>query len=365
MPSIPQSLLWISLVVLWLFVLVPMLVNRREAVRRTSDVALATRVLNSGTAARLIKRGRPAAGHRSDPDWRPTENEYDDADDLDEDDEDAVDDDAPGSRAAVVSMTAGSVEQPEPDYLDVEVVDEDCEALPAGDGASVANPSCAADEQAEPMVEVEDESAYYDDTDAELAVADSDEEEILEDPEDQDADQDGNADQYEYVDDTSGIAAAEEPPTAVTPRVSRRHRCDSNTAAAVSARKYAFRKRMLMTMALMLVVSAAAAFLLVPGAWWCCVGTAGLTALYLGYLRRQTRIEERVRRRRMQRMARSRLGVENTSDREFEVVPSRLRRPGAVVLEIDDADPIFDHLDYAPYARDYRWERDLPRAAGQ
>ena len=28
--------------------------------------------------------------------------------------------------------------------------------------------------------------------------------------------------------------------------------------------------------------------------------------------------------------------MENTYDREFDVVPSRLRRPGAVVLEIDD-----------------------------
>ena len=50
MPSIPQSLLWISLVVLWLFVLVPMLISKRDTVRRTSDVALATRVLNTGTA---------------------------------------------------------------------------------------------------------------------------------------------------------------------------------------------------------------------------------------------------------------------------------------------------------------------------
>ena len=39
MPSVPQSLLWISLVVLWLFVLVPMLISKRDTVRRTSDVA--------------------------------------------------------------------------------------------------------------------------------------------------------------------------------------------------------------------------------------------------------------------------------------------------------------------------------------
>src|SRR6201993_4738290 len=86
MPSVPQSLLWISLVVLWLFVLVPMLISKRDAVRRTSDVALATRVLNSAAAARLIKRGGPAAGHRSDPDWQPEEDEYDhDLEDIDAD----------------------------------------------------------------------------------------------------------------------------------------------------------------------------------------------------------------------------------------------------------------------------------------
>ena len=59
MPSVPQSLLWISLVVLWLFVLVPMLISKRDAVRRTSDVALATRVLNGGLAARKRKKGGP------------------------------------------------------------------------------------------------------------------------------------------------------------------------------------------------------------------------------------------------------------------------------------------------------------------
>jgi hypothetical protein len=99
-----------------------------------------------------------------------------------------------------------------------------------------------------------------------------------------------------------------------------------------------------------------------PVLWWPFGVLAGVTLFYLGYLRRQTRIEERLRRRRMQRMARSRYGVENTQDSEFNVTPSRLRRPGSVVLEIDDEDPIFEHLDYAPAA--YH-EYDLPRAAGQ
>src|SRR5262245_7325783 len=103
MPSIPQSLLWISLVVLWLFVLVPMLISKREAVRRTSDVALATRVLNSTHKARLLKRTAPAAGHASDPDWQPS------ADDLDDD----LDDEEDEERPAEVVMRAVEAESDE------------------------------------------------------------------------------------------------------------------------------------------------------------------------------------------------------------------------------------------------------------
>ena len=274
MPSIPQSLLWISLVVLWLFVLVPMLVSKRDAVRRTSDVALATRVLNSGAAGRLLKRGGPAAGHRSNPDWQPDQDEYDD---LDSDETEEM----PLSRGPAVTVAAAvSVEetQPEdlPEDLDVEVDDADSAALPA------------ADEQPEPVAEIETED---EDTDAEFETEDADDEgEAVEDEDD---------DQYEYVDDTSGIPVAEEPPATVTHAFARRHRYDENTAAAVSARKYAFRRKVLLVMALTLIGSAATAFLLTPTAWWFCGSAAAVTVLYLGYLRRQTRIEERVQRRRM------------------------------------------------------------------
>ncbi|MGK2870022.1 MAG: gephyrin-like molybdotransferase receptor GlpR, partial [Mycobacterium sp.] len=122
MPSIPQSLLWISLVVLWLFVLVPMLVSKRDNVRRTSDVALATRVLNSGRNARL-RRPRASAGHNSDPHWQPA-GEYDAeiADDLDDAEHNEADE--PSRRRAVV-LAAAVEEAAESPYLDVDVVDED------------------------------------------------------------------------------------------------------------------------------------------------------------------------------------------------------------------------------------------------
>lgn len=308
MPSIPQSLLWVSLVVLWLFVLVPMLVSKRDAVRRTSDVALATRVLNSAAGARLLRRSGPAAGHRSDPDWQPQDS--DDVDDEDDGDESAS-------------------TRPDSDDVDAVACDE---------AESVDEEPIAAADPGSNEAELDD--AYSDEPDADGPEED--------------------AAPYEYVEDTSGIEVAADPPTAATP-VAARYRYDSKTAAAVSARKYRFRKRMLMTMALSMLASAMVAYLATPSAWWVCGGVGGLTLMYLAYLRRQTRIEQRLRRRRMQRMARSRLGVENTHDRELDLVPARLRRPGAVVLEIDDEDPIFEHLEYAPFAPHY----DLPRAAGQ
>ena len=341
MPSIPQSLLWISLVVLWLFVLVPMLISKRDAVRRTSDVALATRVLNGGVASRLLKRGGPAAGHRSDPHWKPDEGAAEDQDQYHDTHEGEREDDTDDLQAArPVVMQVAAPEITEPDYLDVDVV-EDSEALPVGASAE------ASDSGAEGV----DEDVVVDETES-----------------DAEADQD---DRYEYVEDSSGLEPEEDADEDedsrefVAPGRSRRRRFDTKTAAEVSARKYTFRKRVLMLMAVFLVGSATTAFEVSRTAWWVCGSATAMTLLYLAYLRRQTRIEEKMRRRRLQRMARARLGVENAYDREYDLVPSRLRRPGAVVLEIDDEDPIFEHLENAMPMRTFGWPRDLPRAVGE
>ncbi|KZS62554.1 gephyrin-like molybdotransferase receptor GlpR [Mycobacterium ostraviense] len=381
MPSIPQSLLWISLVVLWLFVLVPMLVSKRDAVRRTSDVALATRVLNGGASARLLKRTGPAAGHRSDPHWKPeedwgTEPVGQAEDDVDQDTapvhdvakETEVADDASGPGAVVMKVGAAraarETEVDSPDYLDVEVVEENAGALPVGASARMAEPTALAVDGGSAA----DEPAGADDAADESELDTAELFAVRADDRERAARAD---DEYEYVEDSSGLEPAEDPqddhdaPASFTPGASRRRRFDTKTAAAVSARKYVFRKRMLMTMALVLVGSAVAAFEVTPLAWWLCGTATAVTVLYLAYLRRQTRIEEKVRRRRMHRMARARVGVENTHDRDYDVVPSRLRRPGAVVLEIDDEDPIFEHLDGAVPMRHYGWSRDLPRAVGQ
>ena len=347
MPSIPQSLLWISLVVLWLFVLVPMLISKRDAVRRTSDVALATRVLNSGRNARLLRRHGPAAGHASDPDWRPSEDDLDD--DLD---------DEPVGRSVVRAAVVEHEENDEPDYLDVDVVGEDSGALPVGKSSTAQ--ASESDELPLDFGESTDQEA--DDETADEPAAD---ESVADEPvvAEAEPEPEPEADEYEYVDDSSGLEAPSDADLQMADSLSaaRRRRYESKTAAAVSERKYKFRKRMLTAMAVLLVGLTVAAFTVSPGLWWACGAVGAVTLIYLAYLRRQTRIEERLRRRRAQRIARSRLGVENTHDREFDVVPSRLRRPGSVVLEIDEEDPAFEHLDYVPFARHF----DLPRAAGE
>ena len=135
MPSIPQSLLWISLVVLWLFVLVPMLISKRDAVRRTSDVALATRVLNGGArpgcssaAVRpqviaVTPTGSPRKSRiRRRPPGRRRRDER-------------------RGRGRPADARRGHRLSPplsprsRPDYLDVDVVDPDSAALPVGASA--------------------------------------------------------------------------------------------------------------------------------------------------------------------------------------------------------------------------------------
>ncbi len=393
MPSIPQSLLWISLVVLWLFVLVPMLINKRETIRRTSDVALATRVLGSDAKARLVRRRGPATGHRHDPDWQRDGDPTDDHDEVEDYDEAVraarVGVGAPATSVMVVAMSGRSalVEEDltEPVYLDVDVVDESSGALPVGsDGQETLfsmEPQVLDESGARAFVgpEASTESACPEETVGEF--------DPIAEPAVRDDPRGGLDDEYDYIDDTSGLeieaiadgawAPADErvdgpggvtgePPTSASRPGNRQRRLETTTAAAVSARKYRFRTRVLITMSAIMVASAVVSFTLNGAFWWVGGATATVTVLYLAYLRRQTRIEAQVRRRRQQRMARAR-PVERDPEwhvdyeAEAEEFPTRLRRPGAAVLDIDDEDPVFEHLDEVAYSRRY----DLPRAAGQ
>jgi hypothetical protein len=137
-------------------------------------------------------------------------------------------------------------------------------------------------------------------------------------------------------------------------------------AAALTARaKYAARQRVVVAMLLLAVISAVVAAVASPMTWWTHgVIDVGL-ASYLAYLRRQVRIEEEIRQRRLARMAQARRTRQaehtaeydgtnydgpdyNQPERHEPVVrtpPPRIAHPNAVVVDIDDEDPAFDELE--------------------
>jgi hypothetical protein len=145
------------------------------------------------------------------------------------------------------------------------------------------------------------------------------------------------------------------------PQRSGRGGYDPQADAVSRMARFAFRRRLVLGLLVGAVLTAILAAVAFTSLWTVhALLDLGLVG-YLVYLRSQVRIEEDVRARRMARMGRARLGVDSKVDEAFGEVPQRLRRPGAIVLEIDDEDPAFDELDDLQF--DY--QMDLPRASGQ
>ncbi|MFJ7212207.1 gephyrin-like molybdotransferase receptor GlpR [Amycolatopsis sp. NPDC098790] len=155
-------------------------------------------------------------------------------------------------------------------------------------------------------------------------------------------------------------------------------------AAEIAARaKYSFRQRVVVILLVIAVATAGIAGFLVPLVWWGHALADVVLVGYLVYLRRQVRIEEEIRQRRLARFNSTRSPrrpsppasedsyaaveepVEDVEDVDVvepvrrEVVErrpsptSRVRR-SAVVVDLDDEDPAFEELDEpgtGPYRR--------------
>ncbi|HEX5116062.1 MAG TPA: gephyrin-like molybdotransferase receptor GlpR [Pseudonocardiaceae bacterium] len=152
-------------------------------------------------------------------------------------------------------------------------------------------------------------------------------------------------------------------------------------AAAMSARaRYTFRQRIVVLTLLAAVVSALLAVMVSPLLWWVHAVVDIALVSYLGYLRRQVRIEEEIRDRRAARLAaqprpahrpvaRPEHDAHGPADEDLldedvvepepePVLPQRqpLTRhvhPGTVVVDTDDEDPVFAELE-EPGALPYR-----------
>lgn len=118
---------------------------------------------------------------------------------------------------------------------------------------------------------------------------------------------------------------------------------DPEADEAASTDRYQRRQRTLLGLAVAVVATVALG--IIVGGWgWLPAAVVGvLSVVYLVALRTQVRQEQALRHRRVRQLRRARLGVRNAADEELSI-PRSLRRPGAVVLEVDDDSPDFDHL---------------------
>lgn len=460
-----SSLLLVLIVVVWLFVLAPLVVNTRQPIRRTSEALGRTRLLHQGGESVATRRRRPTLSERDvrtpdeevDESLETVDAEFDDARDADRDsgrradrardlDDDILIDDLDDARADVPAVVEGDVVyELEPgasgartaESLDDEAVaddpgdsgsdyeadsdsaadslDDDGRVAAAADSDSGADADSDADSDAVTKAETDaeradgtaerrsvadahaadvraylspedflvvddatavtadsgtgaDATADSDDADAAATsdgaakAADRDEAALIDDDEAR-GDSDGTtADSVERAGDADDFDdTLTDDDLAFAERRRGRGGFDPVSDARYSETRFARRRRSVGVLAAFIVAGVILGALVGGWTWWVPLAGAGLMVLYLVYLRRTVIAENELRARRIRRMKMARLGVRNSEDEELGV-PERLRRPGAVVVELDDEDPDFADLPYATYEFP---EEDIRRAAGQ
>ncbi|MGW0038143.1 divisome protein SepX/GlpR [Gordonia sp. NPDC003376] len=450
----PNSVLWVCLVAVWLFVLVPMVIKGRPQVKKSTDVARATRLLHrGGTRTRSVRR-RAAGSHPHDPEWKSqrrtttrtagatavideADTERDAADtDLDATDLDVETGEKVTEKATAVSEATDGVEDTATDAADSDAADSDTEVLTGvvEDGADAADSdedvrvtvthveidvvevevdvigtvSAAGVEELTEYAEYEDdlaEDAEYDDDldddeydeyedseyeDSEYAEydddvddADAEYDDDLEDDAEYDDDLEDDAeyvddldDEYDEYEDAEPVkpdtkkAEAEAEPAAAKSEKTTRRRSPYSPEAGADRLRYKERQRVSIGLIALVIVAVVAGAVLGTFGWIATGVTVLMLVGYLFYLRRTVKAEQQIR---AQRAARARRAARAEAERlarqervpEFAATPPppRLRRPGgAVVLEIDDEDPVFDHLPPFQRRRVMREDPDFRQA---
>ncbi|MBF6426077.1 hypothetical protein IU440_15435 [Nocardia cyriacigeorgica] len=383
----PNSILWIGLVVLWVFVLFPILADRHPRIRQTTDTALATRVLHRGGSKRRTRSG-PAAGHDSDPDWRPRRVQRkrphsDDAEDrmttsadepvteADEEQNTPGDDTATGTaRTVATTATRRAVAETELDEADA------AEAADIDDNDS----DVPGDAEADSRADLDDHDEHDENDRDAYDERDDHTDRDVQDAEDSERDP---------------VAARIPPARAALPAVAepdhdihgeepdfvptRRGRggFDPEADAIARAARYTFRQRAVLGLLLGTILCGALAVAIAPTFWWGCGLAAGVLVTYLAYLRKQVRMEEEIRRRRSARLSRTQRPEQERAEqaapaprRGMDRDTARALRRRSDLLETDDEDPAFEHLEAfdATAARAVRNRAaggDMRRAAGQ
>lgn len=358
----------VLIIVVWLFVLAPLLLRGQKPIRKAGEAFDEPRVIHEGGSGELRSRRRPRvtpADVRTTRDDR--EEDYELVDDEDILIDDRRDDDAerPGGIGGVFGRASARFRSREEEPAQDHVVDGDLihelEPVPAAaddvvtaevDPAPATGRAELGVVYAEDLEDDLDAESHYHYSDAYTGPAD------LLDPR---APIDGAENVEEVVED-----APQHPETGSTAAGAREHRgsgvdltdeelefaqrrrgrggWDPEADQNQSTTRYQRRQRTLLSLGAIVALTVIAGLIFGGFSWLLPVLAVAVTGVYLFALRSQVRDEQALRARRIRQLRRARLGVRQSTESE-RPVPRQLRRPGAVVLEVDDESPDFEHLE--------------------
>lgn len=360
----------VLIIVVWLFVLAPLLLRGQKPIRKAGEAFDEPRVIHEGGSGELRSRRRPRvtpADVRTTRDDREEDYELVDEEDILIDDRREDDVERPGGIGGVFGRASARFRSREDEPAEDHVVDGDLihelEPVPAeADGAVTATaevdqaPATGRAElgvvYAEDLDDDLDAGSHYHYSEAYTGPAD------LLDPR---APIDGAASVEAVVEDVE-----QHPATGSTAAGAREHRgsgvdlteeelefaqrrrgrggWDPEADENQSTTRYQRRQRTLLSLGAIVALTVIAGFIFGGFSWLLPALAVAVTGVYLVALRSQVRDEQALRARRIRQLRRARLGVRQGTESE-RPVPRQLRRPGAVVLEVDDESPDFEHLE--------------------
>lgn len=359
------SLIILLIIVVWVIVLAPLVLGDNKPIRRSGEGYEETRVLHEGDSTPVAARRRPKLTAADVHRYGAEEDEYEVVEAVSDDERVLIDDTKAGlkplfaKRAASTEVVAA---EPQPVIIDAEeepvksaehaeqaVSAEAPTETPAEGGStaySVLQARAAAEDtgDTEGTEGAEDTEAYLDPSDfgyagAELTEADADEER----PEGDEADVANSADAEETLE--AGDADAEPTDEDIAFAQTRRGRggWDPQQDARNRASRYQRRQRTFAGLLIACVVTLVVAAMFGGWVWVLPAISIGLTGWFLVALRQLVKKERALRQRRMRQLRRARLGVDTGHAEQVAPAAGR-RRAGAIVVDMDDESPDFDHL---------------------
>ncbi|MGP6175019.1 divisome protein SepX/GlpR [Corynebacterium sp. A21] len=363
----PGGLAIVLIIVVWLFVLAPLLLRGQKPIRKAGEAFDETRVIHEGGSRELSSRRRPRV---TSADIRPRRERDDEDYELVDADDVLIDDrensGAAGGLGGVFASASAkfhrnrtdgeSIEDAAAEYPEPVVEGAVVHELEAGSATEVTlkletETAGSAEHFVDDSYWAEDEEHY------ELSEAYTSPADFLDPRAALDGPREGVEKQLtedgapEFEDDLAATPATElrdselsQEELEFAQRRRGRGSWDPEADEHHSLNRYQRRQRTLIGLGVAVVLTLVVAIVLGGWAYALPAIAVAATGFYLVALRSQVREEQALRRRRIRQLRRARLGVVHPGEAASQL-PRQLRRPGALVLERDDESPDFEYLE--------------------